>query len=189
MMLYNNTSKLVLHYSLYGDGDIEGITLPRSDKVLLEADIDARIAKAKVEIDHLTNRLAHRVKHGGKRFRARQISIKDQRELCTARLKELESAKAIFVSHRIRYGANQEKIRRSVDTTTSIALIVPKSFLDHDSLIKNLGKKFGSAGSHLDEDLCSEKEVELEMEIDQQYEIDQKDFENDLYVSAVSKDD
>lgn len=241
MMLYNNTSKIAPHYSLYGEGDIEGVILPRSDKVLLEADIDTRIAKAKSEIDHWKNRLAHRVTHGGKRFRARQISIKDQRELCTARLKELESAKAIFVNQRIRYGANQEKIRSFVETTTLIAIIASKSFFNNDSPIINVGKiyhvssdaikrlgdkqlalinfpyfssiasqfnfkptlidllieqdkivnkpKFESAVSYHDDDLYGATEVELEVEIDQQFEIDQKDFQNDSFVSADANDD
>ncbi len=95
MTLFNNTSKIVPYTTpdTYGNG----VVLPHSSKVLFEHDIDKKIEKTKGHISHLSNSQSHRNTHGGKRFRARQISLKDQVQYFSKELTLLTSAKEIIV--------------------------------------------------------------------------------------------
>jgi hypothetical protein len=95
MTLFNNTSK-VLPYTA-ADTGMHGVILPRSSKVFFESDIDSKIQKTKSHIDHLSNAQAHRNTHGGKRFRAKQISWRDQVDSYTKKLALLTSAKEVIV--------------------------------------------------------------------------------------------
>lgn len=91
MGFFNNSTKIIP-----ASGSVIGVLMPYSDKVLTVTEIDAKIQKAKGEIDYLTKGLASRITHGGKRFRARQISIKSRIGLASERLTLLASAKAII---------------------------------------------------------------------------------------------
>src|SRR5690348_10191987 len=90
MPIYNNTSK-VLPYS---SGQMTGVILPRSDKVLTAEDLDQRIATAKGHIEHLTAQLPHRQTHGGPGFRSKVTSLRDQIDQTSKRLNLLQTAKA-----------------------------------------------------------------------------------------------
>lgn len=94
-MSFNSSSK-ILPYTLAETG-LHGVILPQSSKVLFESDIDSKIQKTKSHIDHLSNAQAHRNTHGGKRFRAKQISLRDQIDSSTKRLALLTSAKKVIV--------------------------------------------------------------------------------------------
>lgn len=92
---FNNTAKIsrfVDPVTLRG-----GVILPHSSRVLFESDIDTKIKETKSQIDYLSNAQSHRNTHGGKRFRARQISLRDQLDSCSKRLLLLTSAKEVFV--------------------------------------------------------------------------------------------
>ncbi|MGD2169620.1 MAG: hypothetical protein PVI40_05225 [Chlamydiota bacterium] len=88
--MYNNTSR-VLPYS---SGQITGVILPRSEKILTYQDVDFRIEKVKKQIQHLTAQLPQRKTHGGKAFRAKKISLQQQISLASDRLNLLQTAKA-----------------------------------------------------------------------------------------------
>lgn len=74
------------------------VTLPDSDRVLFESDIDSKIKKTKRHIDHLSNAQSHRKTHGGKRFRAKQLSLRTQLDSTAQRLIWLESVKKVFIA-------------------------------------------------------------------------------------------
>lgn len=95
MTLFNNTSKVV-PYTTPGTYE-NGVILPHSARVLFEHDIDRKIAKTQGHISHLSSAQSHRNTHGGKRFRARQISLKDQVQYFSTELTLLASAKEIIV--------------------------------------------------------------------------------------------
>ncbi len=92
--IFNNTSK-ILPYT-QPDSLMNGVILPHSDKVLSSSDIDKKVEKTKSHISYLSGGLAHRNTHGGKSFRAKNISIKDQISSASKRLELLESAKTII---------------------------------------------------------------------------------------------
>jgi hypothetical protein len=76
---------------------MNGVILPQSSRVLFEIDIDTKIQKTKNHIDHLSNAQSKRNTHGGKKFRARQISLREQLDSSSKRLVLLTSAKEIIV--------------------------------------------------------------------------------------------
>lgn len=67
--------------------------MPYSDKVLTETQLEEKIEKLRSHIEHLTNQIAQRNTHGGKRFRHRKISLQDQRITSTKELDLLVKAK------------------------------------------------------------------------------------------------
>lgn len=68
------------------------ISMPGSDKKLNSRDIETRIKKTENEISHLRDMFAHRNTHGGKRFRARKISIENNIDHAQKRLSQLNIA-------------------------------------------------------------------------------------------------
>lgn len=95
-MSINSTSK-ILSYTDSNTG-MHGVILPQSSGVLFESDIDAKIQKANNRIKSLSNAQSHRRTHGGKRFRARQISLQDQIKSTSKMLLLLETAKESIVN-------------------------------------------------------------------------------------------
>jgi|GEM_PF-5677453 hypothetical protein len=93
--MLNNTSK-ILPYTM-PDSLMNGVILPRSDKVLFACDINKKIEKVRSQIGHLNQSLSHRNTHGGKAFRARNISIKDQISSASERMELLQSAKTPII--------------------------------------------------------------------------------------------
>jgi hypothetical protein len=65
--------------------------------VLFKNDIDKKIEKTKSHLSYLSNSQSHRITHGGKRFRARQISLQEQVQSYSERLSLLTSAKKNIV--------------------------------------------------------------------------------------------
>lgn len=92
--MLNNTSKILSY--IQPDSLINGVLLPHSDKVLSLSDIDKKVEKTKSHISHLSGSFAHRNTYGGKSFRAKNMSIKDQISSASKRLELLESAKTII---------------------------------------------------------------------------------------------
>jgi hypothetical protein len=82
---------------LVTDKGRNGVILPHSDRVLFLSDVNSQIQRAKSQIDHLTYAQSHRNTHGGKRFRAKQISLRDQVDSCSKRLTLLTSAQDVIV--------------------------------------------------------------------------------------------
>ena len=70
-----------------------GVILPQTDKVLYLSDIEKKIEKTNNQLVHLEQKKGHRNTHGGKTFRARAISIEDQKAVASQRLQLLQSAK------------------------------------------------------------------------------------------------
>lgn len=93
-MLFNDTSKVIHIHSEVG---MSGVILPYSSRLLIESDINKKIKKIKNHIDHLFKAQSHRNTHGGKRFRTRQILLRDQIDFSSKRLMLLKSAKEILV--------------------------------------------------------------------------------------------
>lgn len=93
-MLFNNTSRILRYTDVNSNN---GVVLPHSHHVLFESDIDSRIKKTKGHIDHLFNAQSHRNAPGGKRVRARKISLQNQIQYASERLSLLVSAKAIII--------------------------------------------------------------------------------------------
>ena len=91
-MYFNNTSRILSHTS----ANSNGVILPYSSQILFESDIDSKIKKAKNQIDHFSKAQSHKKTHGGKRYRARQISLRDQVNWASKRLNLLTSAKEIL---------------------------------------------------------------------------------------------
>lgn len=48
--------------------------------------IDIKIKKLEKQMSHLTNMQAHRKTHGGKRFRSKQISLRNQIDICAQKI-------------------------------------------------------------------------------------------------------
>lgn len=90
--MYNNTSKILPFYS-QNSPNICGVILPHSDKILGSQDIDKKIESVKKHIAFMTQKLSHRNTHGGKRFRAREISSQDQISISRIKLELLQMAK------------------------------------------------------------------------------------------------
>lgn len=88
-MSFNSSSKIT--YT-----DMNGIILPHSSRTLFESEINSKIKKAKSHIDRLSNAQSYRNTHSGKRFRARQISLRSQIDSSYKRLTLLLSAKEII---------------------------------------------------------------------------------------------
>jgi hypothetical protein len=94
--MYNNTSKILPSWfqdCLHLPQALCGVVLPHSDKLLSAQDIDKKIENTKKHIFHLTQQLPNRATHGGKRFRARVISLQDQISLSTQKFELLQMAK------------------------------------------------------------------------------------------------
>lgn len=89
--MFNITNRTIL-YSPQNDSTL-GAILPHSDKVLSETDIDGRIDTLNQHKQQLSNSLAHRNTHGGKRFRAKRISKENEMALVSKKLELLVSAK------------------------------------------------------------------------------------------------
>lgn len=90
-----NATTRILPYTDSSIG-LNGVILPHSSRVLFESDIDSKIQKAKNQIQHLSNAQANRTTHGGKRFRVRQIALKNQTDSAVERLALLQDAKKHF---------------------------------------------------------------------------------------------
>lgn len=135
--MLNNTSK-ILPYT-QPDSLMSGVILPHSDKVLSSSDIDKKIEKTKSHISHLNGSLAHRNTHGGKRFRAKNISIKDLISSASKRLVLLESAKTVITkldqqSKSVRFlNANSHRVNTLVNQTLGLNLPVAKSYREGQS--------------------------------------------------------
>lgn len=135
--MFNNTSK-ILPYTM-PDSLMNGVILPRSDKVLFACDIDKKIERARSQIDHLNQSLSHRNTHGGKAFRARNISIRDQISSASERMKLLQLAKASITeldkqSKPTRLlNANSHKFTALVNETLGLNLPVAKSYSEGQS--------------------------------------------------------
>lgn len=85
--MYNDTTR-VLPYS---SGQMVGVILPHSEKILSSQDLDRKIAKEKGHIERLSSQL-HQA-HGGKALRSRRISLQNQIFLASDRLTLLQVAK------------------------------------------------------------------------------------------------
>ena len=94
-MSINSTSK-VLSYT-DADTGLHGVILPQSSRVFFESEIDIKIQKANNRIKYLSSAQAYRRTHGGKRFRAKQISLRNQMNSTSDELSMLSTAKAIIV--------------------------------------------------------------------------------------------
>lgn len=84
--MFNNTSTVLSHSS----GQMTGVILPYSEKVLSSQDIDNRIEKAKGYLEYLTARLSHRNIHGGKAL------LQKAKTLTSDRLTMLQMAKTLI---------------------------------------------------------------------------------------------
>lgn len=90
-LMFNNTSRV----KLYTYEQSTWVILPMSERVLSSEEIDKKIEKMKSHISHLSA-LSHNKTHGGKRFRAVQISLHNQMSSAKDRLNLLLIAKAAF---------------------------------------------------------------------------------------------
>lgn len=115
MTSFNNTSKVLPQTN--PQTLEQGVVLPHSSKIISENDIDSRINKTKNHINHLSESQAHRKTHGGKRFRARQISIRNQIEIASKQLTLLNEAKVIIVK------LNNESHQRKLNLLSTAARI------------------------------------------------------------------
>jgi hypothetical protein len=126
----NNTSK-VLPYS---SGQMTGVILSHSEKVLSAQDLDKKIEKAKGQIEHLTAQLPHRNTHGGKGFRAKKISLQDQISLISDRLTMLQMAKAAIPKVQ---AVAPRRERTPLETTAAVASVASRIF-ESDFYMDNL---------------------------------------------------
>lgn len=85
--MFNNTSSVLPFFS----EQKLGVILPLSEKVLSSDDIDKKIEKVKLHIEHLFAQLPD---HGGKRSRIVHRSIRDQISLSSDKIELLQKAKA-----------------------------------------------------------------------------------------------
>jgi hypothetical protein len=95
-MSINNSSRISLHS--HAETGMYGVMLPHSSRVLFDLEIDSKIKKTQKQIEHLSNAQSHRNTQGGKRFRARKISLHNQVELFCKRLTVLTLAKEIVIN-------------------------------------------------------------------------------------------
>ncbi len=135
--MFNNTSKILPH--TMPDSLMNGVILPYSDKVLFARDIEKKIERARSQAGHLNQSLPHRKTPGGKAFRARKISIRDQVSSISERMKLLQLAKASITeldkqSKPTRLlNANSRKFTALVNETLGLKLPVAKSYREGKS--------------------------------------------------------
>ena len=91
--MYNNTTRIVPYVTSL----ITGVILPHSDNVLNAQNLEKKILKARAHINHLTAKTPNKGSHGGKRFRAKRISIQNQISDASQRLNVLQMAKAAIL--------------------------------------------------------------------------------------------
>lgn len=107
--MLNTTSKVIPYFSpnCAGVAGVAGVVLPHSAKLRSSQEIDAKIEKTKRHLEYLTAQLPLRTTHGGKNFRAKKISLRDQISLASEELFQLRKAEKLLLEysffHRGRY--------------------------------------------------------------------------------------
>lgn len=91
--------------------------------------LEAKIEKKKHHIDHLKGALGHRKTHGGKRYRARQISLKEQIKLASQELELLNQAKRI-----IKVKPEELKVSMPINEELDLSQKISDELLDPVSL-------------------------------------------------------
>ncbi len=89
--MFNSTSKIVVSTSQ--NDQINGVILPRSNKLLSSDELDKKIEKTRSHILYLAKQVPERNTHGGKNFRVHQASVHDQISTACKRLNLLQAAK------------------------------------------------------------------------------------------------
>ncbi len=92
MKTYNNTHKV----NAYINHEINGVVLPGCSRVLSYEEVQQSIEKTENHILSLKDRIAERNTHGGKNYRTKTISLKDQISFAEQRLEILLQAKGII---------------------------------------------------------------------------------------------
>lgn len=149
MVLFNNNSRTLSQTNAQAQEN--GVILPHSGKVLFEKDIDLKIKKTKSHISHLTGAKAHRTTHGGKRFQARQISLRNQIQNASKRLTLLNKAKVIIVN------INNKSSDVPEMTAIPVGDFSPERVADGDSSGKVIGKITNSEGDIYEGELLDNK--------------------------------
>lgn len=133
-MSFNNTSKIVpcrlapavtaVIFPTTGkiahQTNVYGVILPQSGKMLCQSDIDSKIQKTKNQIAYLSNAQSSK-SHGGKRFRGRQISLRDQINSAKEHLNLLKSAKETLVKVCNKKKSNDKVTLNQVTLVQSVA--------------------------------------------------------------------
>jgi hypothetical protein len=96
VFMFNNTT----HVKLHSSEQMVRAILPRSETLLSGAEITKKIIKTENHISYLMSHMPSRNTHGGKRFRARKISIENQITLAQQRLETLTQAIRLLAANR-----------------------------------------------------------------------------------------
>lgn len=124
-MIYNTSSQpFCFADSYHGRGRV---ILPHSSRVLTEVDVHSEIEKTRNAITDLSGALSIRKTHGGKSFRARQMGLKNQVELCSKRLDLLLTAaqKIAKINNSIQTKIDQHpQLNQQLNKVTSAACSV-----------------------------------------------------------------
>jgi len=122
--------------SFQSSWDLPLVVFSNSEKAFSLQELEKKLLKTLRHIEHLADQICHKNTHGGKRFRTRQISLKDQIESSIERFDLLRTARVTAIIVQIRQAVAFAEQSRFDERIISV------NFEENNHSVEHKGKKY-----------------------------------------------